>query len=818
MATRTKQKHLIVRAGAPAEYEVPPMGRDPDKPKPPEFPARNAGAHGARLVREYDAAAGAEAARAALRPKELTLGAGTTIDVAYDSDFKAVLKKLESEAKGIELLVVKEAPGTSTASIFVPTSQLKYFATRIAEYVESAADAKPKHAALVATIEAVRRAEMKSLWTDRADLFPAPGSTIWWEVWLRGGRERGQAFQNAFVVEATRARLKTQPVRLDFIDRTVVLALGTAEQVAAATERVDLIAELRRARDTPFEYLKLRLAERGRLVRETAKRIDRAPDGAPAVLVLDTGTNNGHPLLASIDERDLHAWDPAWGVTDHDGHGTGMAGLALLGDLVDVLRDDAPVALEHRLESGKISPPAEFADPLLDGLITQEVVARAEATAPNRPRVMCLATTRPETRENGRPSSWSAAVDDLAFGAGDGPKRLVVISGGNIDGNERYRYPTVNFESAIQSPAQAWNALTVGAFTEKEVFADPSFAGWRVLAPRGGLSPSSTTSRTFDDQWALKPDITMEGGNFVQEPNSNFTSDAEGLSLLTTGNKVNIEPLVMFHSTSAATALASRFAARIMRSYPSLWPETIRALMVHSADWTDAMKAPPARTKADVATRIRTFGFGTPNFETAMYSAGNALTLIAQDELQPFERAGTRTNFHQMRLFDLPWPRDALMALTGEAELRVTLSYFIEPSPGERGWDYRHRYPSHGLRFDVIRPTEANGAAFRDRVSAAMRGEDYKPSDVGAIDWLVGPVARHRGSLHHDRWLRATGPELARCNVVAVFPVAGWWKERPRFDRADRRVRFSLVVSIHTPATDVDLYTPVETLLTVPAT
>jgi len=44
-----------------------------------------------------------------------------------------------------------------------------------------------------------------------------------------------------------------------------------------------------------------------------------------------------------------------------------------------------------------------------------------------------------------------------------------------------------------------------------------------------------------------------------------------------------------FEATSAASALASRFAAQNWVQYPSLWPETIRALMVHSAEWTEQM-------------------------------------------------------------------------------------------------------------------------------------------------------------------------------------------------------------------------------------
>lgn len=38
---------------------------------------------------------------------------------------------------------------------------------------------------------------------------------------------------------------------------------------------------------------------------------------------------------------------------------------------------------------------------------------------------------------------------------------------------------------------------------------------------------------------------------------------------------------------------------------------------------------------------------------------------------------------------------------------RVTLSYFIEPNPARQGWERRHRYASHGLRFAVQKPHES---------------------------------------------------------------------------------------------------------------
>lgn len=71
------------------------------------------------------------------------------------------------------------------------------------------------------------------------------------------------------------------------------------------------------------------------------------------------------------------------------------------------------------------------------------------------------------------------------------------------------------------------------------------------------------------------------------------------------------------------------------------------------------------------------------------------------------------------------------------------------------------------------------------------------------------------GSLHTDVWT-GTAAELAQRGAIAVFPVSGWWKERPKRDRSEDDVRYTLIVSIETPGQDVDIWTPVAAKVGVP--
>ena len=67
--------------------------------------------------------------------------------------------------------------------------------------------------------------------------------------------------------------------------------------------------------------------------------------------------NRAHVLIEpALAANDTIALIAAWGSDDShpEGHGTGMAGLALHGDLVAPLSDESELSLTHRLESVKI--------------------------------------------------------------------------------------------------------------------------------------------------------------------------------------------------------------------------------------------------------------------------------------------------------------------------------------------------------------------------------------------------------------------------------------------------------------------------------
>jgi hypothetical protein len=222
-----------------------------------------------------------------------------------------------------------------------------------------------------------------------------------------------------------------------------------------------------------------------------------------------------------------------------------------------------------------------------------------------------------------------------------------------------------------------------------------------------------------------------------------------------------------------------------------------------------------APSKTQQRAMLRRYGWGVPTEEAVLRSARDSVTLIVQDEFQPFH--GPDFAMREFRLHELPWPEEVLADLGATTvRVRVTLSYFVEPNASRRGWRRKFAYQSHGLRFDMRRPLETTEAFVRRVNLDAERDEDGNVTETpGPANWLLGAPNRNRGSLHADIWT-GSAVELARCGVLAVHGVGGWWKNNRRKDRIDLPVRYALLVSLTTEGVEADIYTPIATQIGIP--
>lgn len=755
---------------------------------------------------------------AAIKYKE-----GTYLEFSGASEYELAVKSLENKTQGIHLLNVRQDDETNTvkATVYIPEGKESYFLKKIEDYADETkktTKGNPKNNNLVGSIDDVKLAFLDAFWIGKREHMPNE-LAVWCEVWLRYDYKKDNCASWKTVEEDLNDICTTAGIQLDdkhivFPERIVKLVKANLEQLKQIICRCPYIAEIRRAQEATSFFEELDNFEQKEWVNELVSRTTYVQDGV-AVCLLDTGVNTAHALInPAVIPNHIQSVNDSWGLVDQQGHGTRMAGVVLYNDLKQAMTTNEEILISHELESVKLLPSNGENDPELYGALTEQAVALAEIANPDVRRVICMAITSPEINTfDGSPTSWSAAIDSITSGANeDDEKRLFLISAGNVQLDElkSISYPDANTVHCVESPGQAWNAITVGAYTKDVNITCEGFDGFTPVAPKGALSPYSATSEIWGSKWPIKPEVLFDGGNIAT--NGEDYSECPDLSLLTTNSKPLMKQFSTICATSSATAQASWFCTQLLSEYPDIWPETIRALMIHSAEWTDEMKAQfcAENTKTKGRRRLlKTCGYGIPNLEKAIQCMDNSVNMVIQGELQPYKGK----SMNEMHIHTLPWPKSVLESL-GEINvtLKVTLSYFIEPGPGEVGWKDKYRYPSCGLRFDVINSNETT-TDFKKRVNVKMRGEDKKDSGEGTSGsgrWYLGTENRDVGSIHSD-FCELSAIELSQCNQIAVYPIIGWWRERYHLGKSDSLVRYSLVVSLSTPNEDVDLYTPIIT-------
>lgn len=813
-------------------YKYPGSG---PRPAPPKQQDREI--HGRRLLRQLQTVQEELSLSAQVElPEGIIRDDAIYVDFISEWGHPLKLESLEQDRIKPEYLILnireehRESNGAIEARYFVTVMMtqggISKFINKVEQYLNENIFNKgndtgnPKNHSLLNNIQRIRSATLQSFWTDAPEVpFPDETENIWWEVWFRRTEEDEGKIEE--VLQNLRGHgVEIGLAEIIFAEHRVRLVRGTAIQLSQSLLLLDNLAELRKPQEIA-DFITHRDAsyeDREDWLEELIGRVEpRFDENGVLICLLDSGVNNQHPLISPfLPEHNLYSFKPDdWGTYDswlNGGHGTGVAGLALYGDLVDAIANPHQIQITHGLESFKILQENDPNSPEFYGPITEYACTVPFIEKPNNLRVFCMTITAKELAFRGRPSAWSAAVDKVAFGSTHNPKapQLFIVSGGNVIVDDHDEHPSKNYLESIHDPAQSYNALTIGAYTRKDRIDQKIWPGWAPLAQNGAMSPSNSTSTVWEHQWPIKPDIVMEGGN--SSTNGMFTGDIDSLKVLTTDKGYPGELFLPFGDTSGAAALASKMAAELRTAYPEYWPETIRALMVHSAEWTDAMLEGREFSSLNETERrnlLRSVGYGVPIKEKALFSANNSLTLIAERHIQPYKLNGSQFKYNEYHLFNLPWPTDILgdALYDKDVTLKVTLSYFIEPNPGSKNRRYANNfhYHSHALTFSVIKPGESI-EGFKRRISASseLADEDRDGSDE---PWLIKRV-RSRGSILKD-FVTMSGADMARRNMIAVYPKSGWYKTRKKLGKGDSTIRYSLVITVETPETDIDLHTPV---------
>ena len=762
---------------------------------PPVIPERNRQEHAAFIKESYNAVV--EYAITALSEREKCgLPSADGVYINLDMSPKLVPQKL-AQSSGASILKISEdkSDGNVDVTVYIKNEKKDWLSKKADEYADekyNTKTGKPKNTGLIEPINAIKPADIHALYTFTEDFDKLPDNKAFlFELWITKTKEY-DTVKLSDVLDKL-AILKAGKNHLDFDGVDVWMIKATKQQLCELPLSIGYIEGVR-----PYHQPSILIKNRSES-REWSELIEgeiqfALDKDSTRIGLLDSGVNNAHKLLAPALPNDrMKSAISVPDTTDHSDHGTGMAGLMLYGDLTDITyRHGGPIIIEQDLASVKIVENGHTTDPDFYGAVIEDAIYQAQAMGAS---IQCMAVTD-GTSYDGKSTSSSASLDESIYHNGK-CDRLVLVSAGNIEPPEvdATNYLESCKANAVQSPAQAWNALTVGAYTEKTIVTDESY---KALAAPGNLSPMSRSSWSWRNG-CNKPEIVMEGGNIAYHPVFQTTTHPD-LSLITTCQDL-AESLEQFHATSAATALATRLAAKIKTATPALSMLSVRGMMVHSAKWT-----PEMIRIGNIKDIIPLCGYGVPDEETALFSNEKYATFIFENELIPYwEKDGSNT-YNQLHFYDLPWPTEVLEQMGEEnVKIRITLSYYVKPSPGYAGRSNKYRYPSATLHFDLKSASES----MEEFLCRRNKSEGEKRTDNDTNRWTIKQQRREQGTVQSD-WIECTAAELASCGQIIVYPGQGWWKER-KLANVDNVIKYSLIVSIETTKTEI--YDAVETAI-----
>ncbi|MCY4193639.1 MAG: S8 family peptidase [bacterium] len=513
--------------------------------------------------------------------------------------------------------------------------------------------------------------------------------------------------------------------------------------------------------------------------------IDAAlPEGEPTVALLDGLPLANHDVLTGR----LIIDDPCDRETEYSasqrGHGTEMASLIVHGDLNDPGPSLStplyvyPVLVPAQSALGQETAPKDelFVD-VIHAAFQRLMVQDNQAS--KSVRIVNLSIGEPARVFVRRVSPLARLIDYLMVVH----NILVIVSAGNhkiarsheagiklrvsnsaLAGNKedldqavRASWFSTIRQRGLLSPAEAINAVTVGAIYEDETKGNiPGTA----IDPQSRGSIAVYSANGFGYRRSPKPDLHTPGGRaLVVRPTDQDDDSAEvvleraetrvsgpGIRVATAGDRLGTSNFAYTYGTSNAAALTTRAAAQIEEELKRLelerseWdfpgleyhPVLIKALLVHASSWPD--EAWRWAEQLDISGRERRraltqmLGFGVLDPLRAVAASRTRACVIGAGAIKKDQR----------RSFRFPLP-PSLSNYVGWHRLIVTLAWFSPIMPRTQQYRVAHLSfgsPRHQLKVSpkqVDHHANGKGTVLHE-VLVGKRAAGYTMDDELAID------------------------------------------------------------------------------------
>lgn len=548
-------------------------------------------------------------------------------------------------------------------------------------------------------------------------------------------------------------------------------------------------------------------------------------DDAPLATVLDSGIFAANPLLEDVVVAEEEFDTTENSTTDNNGHGTGVAGIVVYGDLDKCLRENSFRPLV-RVCNGKIMHDENNTPCFPKDKRPEQIVKEAIEFFYNEYhcRIFNLsAGDADNVYSGGRQFAWAEMLDQLSREL----DIVIIISAGNVSypllrefdsrdclmeqARDQLFYP----EHRIIDPATAALGITVGSITRfEEPIAIPNRFTRISAGKKDYLSVFTRIGKGVNR--SIKPELVDYGGNYAvsQKVRGSSKWEKNDMRLLEpTLNNGNERIFRGYCGTSFSAPHVTHIAARIERALEKQLKKKpsanlIRAILINSArcskemvEWgensNDELYCGGTNPKQD--RRLRLYGFGKTD-DSLLYSDFNRVTLFSEDKL-PLR------SFH---LYKIPVPKDFLK-IRADKTISISLAYNPETRLS------RKDYLANNIWFEVFRKIdEETLLLYKAKKEKGTDSEDdlSRFPDKYKAQFSPGWKEINKGTLQQRIWQKGEkgGSDLLWDDNDPFIYVLVTGKEK--FKYADQEIPQDYALAItfsYECQDDIQLYTKLKT-------
>jgi Subtilase family len=414
---------------------------------------------------------------------------------------------------------------------------------------------------------------------------------------------------------------------------------ATNEELKEIVDNFDIVLSVTSSLSTVVQPTKLNLVKR-----TYGFSISNSEDHLPIIGILDTGISSETPLksiLINDDTFNLTSESPFIDNANNGyGHGTSVAALAAFGRMAYTRAYRGEIPSDAKLLSMKIL----HGD---SGFISQQDILdqlkRAKDTY-TECRLFVLTTCYSANKSTNE--DYSAYAFELDKFSHENNWLIFISTANNNEATDQSEYSLEYFyhESCnICSPAESMNNITIGAAADNLKFG--FFTGISnskefpaLYSRKSHIDLTNFLPKNKQNKNLFKPDVLECGGDYEQH------GALIGKDSRATMEVLSANPASGFYNdcgTSFSAPLVANIAARIMKTYPTIKSQTIKALIVNEAS---VKKIPFPRLVVKLQSKV--VGHGLVDPVRSLSSNTSSITFIVEDEISPEE----------MKIFPLNFP------------------------------------------------------------------------------------------------------------------------------------------------------------------